>query len=67
MVDSLYKRVKFYLTQVSHADGRTLKPQVDDIISFTINLEQVGDIIGRAPTMVVSRTSGATTIFSDAG
>ena len=48
VVDELYTAVKLYLTQISREalderDGRRWA----DIISFTINLEQVGDIIER--------------------
>ena len=63
VVDSLYKRVKFYLTQVSRTPmGERESRKWTDIISFTINLEQVGDIAERAPTMWCPRTSSATAI-----
>src|SRR4029434_2525348 len=51
VVDELYTAVKLYLTQVSREaldekEGRRWA----DIVSFTINLEQVGDIIERGLT-----------------
>ena len=50
VVDDLYTAVKLYLTQISREaldekEGRRWA----DIVSFTINLEQVGDIIERVP------------------
>ena len=44
-VDELYSAIKFYLTQISREalserEGR----RWTDIISFTINMEQIGDI-----------------------
>ena len=48
VVDELYTAVKLYLTQISREaleqrEGRRWA----DIVSFTINMEQVGDIIER--------------------
>jgi len=68
VVDSLYKQVKFYLTQVS----RTPMVERDsrkwtDIISVTINLEQVGDIIEKAANDVVTKNIERSRSFSDAG
>ena len=47
-VDELYSAIKFYLTQISREalserEGR----RWTDIVSFTINMEQIGDIIER--------------------
>ena len=47
-VDDLYSAIKYYMTKISRAEldeqeGR----RWTDIISFTINMEQVGDIIER--------------------
>lgn len=47
-VDELYSAIKFYLTQISREalserEGR----RWTDIISFTINMEQIGDVIER--------------------
>jgi len=45
-VDELYSAIKYYLTQISR---ETLSPEEGqrwaDIMSFTINLEQMGDIV----------------------
>ena len=48
VVDELYTAVKLYLTQVPRGalDERESRRWAD-IVSFTINLEQVGDIIER--------------------
>lgn len=47
-VDELYSAIKFYLTQIS---GEALSPHESrrwtDIVSFTINTEQIGDVIER--------------------
>ena len=47
-VDELYSAIKFYLTQISREalserEGR----RWTDIVSFTINMEQIGDVIER--------------------
>jgi len=48
IVDELYTAVKLYLTQVSReALDEKESQRWADIVSFTINLEQVGDIIER--------------------
>lgn len=48
VVDELYTAVKLYLTQVSReALDEKESQRWADIVSFTINLEQVGDIIER--------------------
>src|SRR5690606_14077970 len=51
VVDTLYTEVKLYLTQVSRValeehDSR----RWTDIVSFIINMEQIGDIIDRVVT-----------------
>ena len=47
-VDELYSAIKYYLTQISReALGEEESRRWTDIISFTINMEQVGDIIER--------------------
>ena len=51
IVDELYTAIKLYLTQISREaldekEGR----RWTDIVSFTINMEQVGDIIERVIT-----------------
>ncbi|MDB5886666.1 MAG: Na/Pi-cotransporter II-related protein [Polaromonas sp.] len=47
-VDALYSSIKYYLTKISHeALDENESRRWTDIISFTINMEQVGDIIER--------------------
>jgi phosphate:Na+ symporter len=68
VVDALYTATKLYLTQVSREaleerEGR----RWTDIISFTINLEQVGDIIERVLTDIEDKKIGKQRSFSEAG
>ena len=68
VVDSLYKQVKFYLTQVSRIPmGERESRKWTDIISFTINLEQVGDIIEKSANDVVHKNIDRNRNFSEAG
>jgi phosphate:Na+ symporter len=68
VVDSLYKQVKFYLTQVSRTPmGERESRKWTDIISFTINLEQVGDIIEKSANDVVHKNIDRNRNFSEAG
>jgi phosphate:Na+ symporter len=68
VVDSLYKQVKFYLTQVSRTPmGDRESRKWTDIISFTINLEQVGDIIEKSANDVVHKNIDRSRNFSEAG
>ncbi|RYF21158.1 MAG: Na/Pi cotransporter family protein, partial [Comamonadaceae bacterium] len=47
-VDELYSSIKYYLTKISREGmGEEESRRWTDIISFTINMEQVGDIIER--------------------
>ena len=47
-VDELYSDIKYYLTKISReALGENEAKRWTDIISFTINMEQIGDIIER--------------------
>jgi phosphate:Na+ symporter len=47
-VDQLYSAIKYYLTKISReALGDEESRRWTDIISFTINMEQIGDIIER--------------------
>jgi phosphate uptake regulator len=47
-VDELYSAIKFYLTQISgEALSKEESRRWTDIVSFTINMEQIGDIIER--------------------
>jgi phosphate:Na+ symporter len=67
-VDELYSAIKFYLTQISRealsaAEGR----RWTDIVSFTINMEQIGDIIERVLQDVEDKKIRKGRSFSDAG
>ncbi len=67
-VDSLYTAVKLYLTQISREaleekEGRRWA----DIVSFTINLEQVGDIIERILSDIEDKKIEKGRNFSEAG
>ena len=67
-VDELYSAIKFYLTQIS---GEALSPSESrrwtDIVSFTINMEQIGDIIERVLQDVEDKKVKKGRSFSDAG
>ena len=68
IVDQLYTAVKLYLTQISREalddkEGRRWA----DIVSFTINLEQVGDIIERVLIDLEEKKIEKHRNFSDAG
>jgi phosphate:Na+ symporter len=67
-IDELYTAVKLYLTQISRAaleekEGR----RWTDIVSFTINMEQVGDIIERIITDLEDKKIEKGRNFSEAG
>jgi phosphate:Na+ symporter len=67
-VDQLYSAIKFYLTQISREalseqEGR----RWTDIISFTINMEQIGDIIERVLQDVEDKKIHKGRNFSEAG
>jgi phosphate:Na+ symporter len=68
VVDDLYTAVKLYLTQISRealeeAEGRRWA----DIVSFTINMEQVGDIVERIVIELQDKKIDKGRKFSDAG
>ena len=68
VVDDLYTAIKLYLTQISREaledkEGRRWA----DIVSFTINMEQVGDIIERIVTDLEDKKIDKGRSFSDAG
>jgi len=68
IVDDLYTAIKLYLTQISREaleerEGRRWA----DIVSFTINMEQVGDIIERIITDLEEKKIEKGRSFSDAG
>ncbi len=68
VVDDLYTAVKMYLTQVSREslderEGRRWA----DIVSFTINMEQIGDIIDRILNDIAEKKIDKGRSFSEAG
>ncbi len=68
VVDELYTAVKLYLTQISReALEETEGRRWADIVSFTINMEQVGDIIERIITDVEDKKIDKGRNFSEAG
>jgi len=67
-VDELYSAIKFYLTQISREalseeEGR----RWTDIVSFTINMEQIGDIIERVIQDIEDKKIHKSRNFSAAG
>ena len=67
-VDELYTAIKLYLTQVSRValserEGRRWA----DVMSFTINMEQIGDIIERVLQDIEDKKIRKNRRFSDAG
>ncbi|MDP3222625.1 MAG: Na/Pi cotransporter family protein [Rubrivivax sp.] len=67
-VDDLYSAIKFYLTQISREalserEGRRWA----DIVSFTINMEQIGDSIERVLQDLEDKKIRKNRSFSDAG
>jgi phosphate:Na+ symporter len=67
-VDRLYTAIKLYLTQVSREalserEGRRWA----DVMSFTINMEQIGDIIERVLQDLEDKKIRPNRSFSDAG
>ncbi|WP_053842570.1 Na/Pi cotransporter family protein [Paracidovorax avenae] len=67
-VDRLYSSIKYYLTQISRgALDEEESRRWTDIISFTINMEQVADIIERVLTDIEDKKIRKGRRFSDAG
>ncbi len=67
-VDELYSAIKFYLTQISReALSERESRRWTDIVSFTINMEQIGDIIERVLQDVEDKSIRRGRSFSDAG
>ncbi len=67
-VDQLYSAIKYYLTKISReALGEEESRRWTDIISFTINMEQVGDIIERILIDIEDKKIKKGRSFSDAG
>ena len=67
-VDELYSAIKYYLTKISReALGEEESRRWTDIISFTINMEQIGDIIERILQDIEDKKIRKGRSFSDAG
>jgi phosphate:Na+ symporter len=67
-VDELYSAIKYYLTKISReALAEEESRRWTDIISFTINMEQVGDIIERILIDIEDKKINKGRSFSDAG
>ena len=67
-VDELYSDIKYYLTKISReALGESEAKRWTDIISFTINMEQIGDIIERVIQDVEDKKINKGREFSIAG
>jgi phosphate:Na+ symporter len=67
-VDELYSAIKFYLTQISRqALSEQESRRWSDIVSFTINMEQIGDIIERVLQDVEDKKIRKNRSFSEAG
>lgn len=67
-VDELYSAIKYYLTKISReALGEEESRRWTDIISFTINMEQIGDIIERVLLDIEDKKISRGRNFSDAG
>jgi phosphate:Na+ symporter len=68
VVDELYSAIKFYLTQISRESlSERESRRWTDIVSFTINMEQIGDIIERVLQDVEDKKIRKNRSFSDAG
>lgn len=67
-VDQLYSAIKYYLTKISReALGEEESRRWTDIISFTINMEQIGDIIERILLDIEDKKIRKGRSFSGAG
>ena len=67
-VDQLYSAIKYYLTKISReALSEDESRRWTDIISFTINMEQIGDIIERVLIDIEDKKIKKGRQFSDAG
>ena len=68
VVDELYSSIKYYLTKISReALGEAESRRWTDIISFTINMEQIGDIIERVLIDIEDKKIKPGRHFSEAG
>ncbi len=67
-VDELYSSIKYYLTKISREElAEEESRRWTDIISFTINMEQVGDIIERVLIDIEDKKIRPGRHFSEAG
>ncbi|MDH6186044.1 phosphate:Na+ symporter [Polaromonas sp. CG_23.6] len=67
-VDALYSAIKYYLTKISReALDEEESRRWTDIISFTINMEQIGDIIERVLLDIEDKKIKPRRQFSEAG
>jgi phosphate:Na+ symporter len=67
-VDHLYSSIKFYLTQISReALSERESRRWTDIVSFTINMEHIGDGIERVLIDIEDKKIRKSRSFSDAG
>ncbi|MBB6578744.1 phosphate:Na+ symporter [Comamonas odontotermitis] len=67
-VDELYSAIKYYMTKISRAELDERESQRwTEIINFTINMEQIGDIIERVLTDVENKKIKKRRQFSKAG
>ena len=67
-VDELYSAIKLYLTQISReALSERESRRWTDVVSFTINMEQIGDIIERVLQDIEDKKIRPNRSFSDAG
>jgi phosphate:Na+ symporter len=67
-VDKLYSSIKYYLTKLSRESlGDDESKRWTDIISFTINMEQIADIVERVITDVEDKKIKPGREFSEAG
>jgi phosphate:Na+ symporter len=67
-VDELYSAIKYYLTKISReALGEEESRRWTDIISFTINMEQIGDTVERILIDIEDKKIRKGRNFSDAG
>ncbi len=67
-VDELYTAIKYYLTKVSrNALGENESRRWSDIVTFTINMEQIADIIERVLLDIEDKKIKKNRNFSEAG
>ena len=67
-VDRLYSSIKYYLTKISRDElGEAESRRWADIISFTINMEQIADIVERIVQDIEDKMIRKGLAFSDAG